>query len=176
MIAGGFSEEDRRKAIMEKVQGQITRLNGLVSELLAFARPQDPKMSEVDLRSIAERVADLLPEGVEIRGQGRAMADPHRAHRVFRQLEGDLPFADMPFSVDQSTVIEKNGRWLHWDLRPDFDIDHRQVVLDGNDLAFDDGAFAKIAAAEAVFEHGGEIFAGRVQGLGVSGHSGSLSN
>ena len=57
-----------------------------------------------------------------------AAPDPHRAHRVFRQLEGDLDFADMPFSVDFSTINEKAGRWFHWDLRPDFDCGHQTVA------------------------------------------------
>jgi len=57
-----------------------------------------------------------------------AAPDPHRAHRFFRQLEGDLEFANMPSSVDFSTLLEKNGRWFHWDLRPDFDLDHHTVA------------------------------------------------
>jgi len=46
--------------------------------------------------------------------------DPHRGHRVFRLLDGDLPFADMPLSVDLSRMLEKNGRRYAWDLRPDY--------------------------------------------------------
>jgi hypothetical protein len=57
-----------------------------------------------------------------------AVPDPHRANSVFRQLEGDLEFVEMPISVDCSSLIEKNGRWLQWDLRPDFDVDHELLA------------------------------------------------
>lgn len=49
-----------------------------------------------------------------------AEPDPHRAHRLFRQVSGDLDLVEMPSSVDVSSVIFKNGCWYHWDLRPDF--------------------------------------------------------
>jgi len=49
-----------------------------------------------------------------------AVPDPHRAHPFFRQLEGNLEFANMPMSADMSKIIVKNGRWFHLDLRPDF--------------------------------------------------------
>lgn len=57
-----------------------------------------------------------------------AVPDPHRAHPFFRQVEGDLEFVEMPVSVDFSTLVERNGWWLHWDLRPDFDLDHRRIA------------------------------------------------
>lgn len=49
-----------------------------------------------------------------------AEPDPHRAHPFFRQLAGGLDLVNMPSSVDFSTIIEKNGCWYHWDLRPDW--------------------------------------------------------
>ena len=59
-----------------------------------------------------------------------AVPDPHRAHRCFRQLEGDLPFADIPLTQDFSRLDEIGGRYYHRDLRPDYDdVDHR-VLLD----------------------------------------------
>ena len=49
-----------------------------------------------------------------------AEPDPHRAHPFFRQLAGALDLVNMPSSVDFATIIEKNGCWYHWDLRPDW--------------------------------------------------------
>ena len=63
--------------------------------------------------------------------------DPHRAHPVFRQLVGSLPFANMPVSVDFSeTTVSRGAHWetvapttasldantvvSHWDMRPDW--------------------------------------------------------
>lgn len=48
--------------------------------------------------------------------------DPHRAHRSFRQVEGDLDFAEMPLSTDFSGSLDgRVGGKLHPDLRPDID-------------------------------------------------------
>jgi peptidoglycan/xylan/chitin deacetylase (PgdA/CDA1 family) len=50
-----------------------------------------------------------------------APLDPHRGHAIFRLLEGDLAFANMPISVDTSELHHRDGRQFYWDLRPDFD-------------------------------------------------------
>lgn len=48
--------------------------------------------------------------------------DPHRGHARFRQLEGDLDFAEMPLSTDFSIALSgRIGGKLHPDLRPDID-------------------------------------------------------
>jgi hypothetical protein len=49
-----------------------------------------------------------------------APVDPHRGHRTFRLLPGDLDFVNLPLSVDLSRLEERNGRHFHWDLRPDY--------------------------------------------------------
>ena len=51
-----------------------------------------------------------------------AEPDPHRAHAIFRQVRGDLEFANIPVSVDFSSAISgAKGRTMHSDLRPDTD-------------------------------------------------------
>lgn len=63
-----------------------------------------------------------------------APLDPHRGHAFFRLMEGDLDFANMPITVDCSTLIEKDGRHFYWDLRPDFpDVDHKMLVRNAVD-------------------------------------------
>lgn len=58
-----------------------------------------------------------------------AVPDPHRPHRSFRQLEGDLPFANIPLTQDFSKLENVRGRRFHRDLRPDYnDVDHRVLV------------------------------------------------
>ena len=66
-----------------------------------------------------------------------AAPDPHRAHPVFRQNVGSLPFANMPVAVDFSeTRVSIGAQWRdvdpetaardantaisHWDMRPDW--------------------------------------------------------
>jgi hypothetical protein len=51
-----------------------------------------------------------------------AEPDPHRANAIFRQVRGDLEFANVPVSVDfSSTIGGAKGRIMHSDLRPDTD-------------------------------------------------------
>ena len=51
-----------------------------------------------------------------------AEPDPHRADGEFRQVRGNLEFANVPVSVDfSSTVTGAKGRTMHPDLRPDTD-------------------------------------------------------
>lgn len=48
--------------------------------------------------------------------------DPHRANATFRQVRGDLDFAEMPISADFAALLTgRNGRRMHADLRPDTD-------------------------------------------------------
>lgn len=49
-----------------------------------------------------------------------APADPHRAHAVFRQRPGMLDFANLPLSVDLSSLRAGDGNQQLWDLRPDY--------------------------------------------------------
>ncbi len=76
-----------------------------------------------------------------------AEPDPHRAHAEFRQLVGDLEFANMPASVDFSSRTVTSGSDFrkvdpnsaeasgantvssHWDLRPDWrDADYDKIA------------------------------------------------
>ncbi|MFC1798460.1 hypothetical protein ACFLZL_01475 [Thermodesulfobacteriota bacterium] len=46
--------------------------------------------------------------------------DPHRTNRIFRMVEGDMNFANMPLTCDLSNLEEINGRFFYRDLRPDY--------------------------------------------------------
>lgn len=51
-----------------------------------------------------------------------AEPDPHRGHPRFRQLAGDLDFANVPLTMDFSTLLTAtNDRRMYADLRPDTD-------------------------------------------------------
>jgi len=47
-----------------------------------------------------------------------AELDPHRANARFRHVAGDLPFANIPLSVDTSDLIRRDGVSYFRDLRP----------------------------------------------------------
>jgi len=58
-----------------------------------------------------------------------AVPDPHRPHHCFRQLEGELPFANIPLTQDFSELKQVGNRLFYRDLRPDYaDVDHRILV------------------------------------------------
>lgn len=79
VIADGLDGEDRRKAILGKVQGQILRLGTQVGDLLSFARPVTARPAQVDLRNVCARVETeaQLTEGQSfaLEGDGTAFAD-----------------------------------------------------------------------------------------------------
>lgn len=51
-----------------------------------------------------------------------AEPDPHRGDAQFRQVRGNLEFANVPLSVDFSALLTaRTGRKMHPDLRPDTD-------------------------------------------------------
>jgi len=49
-----------------------------------------------------------------------APKDPHRGHRCFRQMPGDMAFINMPLTSDFETSGVLNGRPYPRDLRPDY--------------------------------------------------------
>jgi len=94
VIVRTLDEGDRRKQVMQKVVGQIHRLNEMVRDLLAFSRTQDVANVEVDLAAVGAEVRDLRASSeahqharnVVGEGQGRAMGDVDLLHRVVLNL------------------------------------------------------------------------------------------
>jgi signal transduction histidine kinase len=81
VIARSMDETDVRKHVMEQMQDQIRRLDRMVSDLLSFARPLTPNLTEVDLRAAVTQAEGLMgleyPDvHLDVSGEGAAMADP----------------------------------------------------------------------------------------------------
>lgn len=82
---------DDRVAIMGQIINQVRRLDALVSDLLAFARPRQPTVQTVDLGACVDEVGRLVQQAhprlrVDIQGDGRAVADPDHVHRILLNL------------------------------------------------------------------------------------------
>src|SRR5204862_3803797 len=60
VIGGRMSVESRDKAIIGEVVARVDALNDIVQDLLVFARPREPQLSPVALRSLIEDTAALL--------------------------------------------------------------------------------------------------------------------
>jgi signal transduction histidine kinase len=57
VIVGSLPQDDRRKAILGKVQEQVHRLDRLVTDLLGFARPAQVKLNPVAMKDLARDAA-----------------------------------------------------------------------------------------------------------------------
>ena len=137
---GGLGERDMRAALSEAIS---MWQSGMGRRPLYF-RPGTFSANDY----MYQVLADLGFRGGSCSVPGRiwprlnaiwtgAAPDPHRAHPIFRQLVGSLPFANMPVAVDFSeTRVSAGAQWRdvdpatasldantvvsHWDMRPDW--------------------------------------------------------
>lgn len=77
--------------IMAKVEREIRRLDGLVTDLLAFARPGAVRLRTVDLRGPVQTAVDWTrqdhPEvAIAVEGDGAALADPDLVQQILLNL------------------------------------------------------------------------------------------
>ncbi|MCP4499532.1 MAG: hypothetical protein GY822_06150 [Deltaproteobacteria bacterium] len=81
IISKSFDKGDRRAVILEKVQEQIVRLDCLVTDLLAFSRPMEANLRDMELREAIRPAMDSFKNSgmgePEVIGSGRARVDPH---------------------------------------------------------------------------------------------------
>lgn len=91
VITGSLDADDRRRTVMNKVRDQISRLDRMVRDLLAFSRTPEVRLVEVDLASVTDGVCDLVRREYPTisftrEGQGHAVADADILHRVLLNL------------------------------------------------------------------------------------------
>ncbi len=130
VISRSLDEQDRRRAVMVKVEEQIRRLNTLVTELLAFARPGMARMVDVDLRSVVSAVLELLrAEHPDVElvslGSGLGRGDPNMVHQIVLNLAQNAIQAmdgegQVLIRIDGSSlVVADSGPGVPPELRPD---------------------------------------------------------
>lgn len=90
VIVGSLPEDDRRKAILGKVQGQVHRLDRLVSDLLGYARPAKVRLQSLDLEELAReavaRAGVVAQISVAEPSAASALADRESALQVLVNL------------------------------------------------------------------------------------------
>jgi signal transduction histidine kinase len=91
VITQTLPENDRRRGVMLKVDGQLRRLDRLVSDLLIYARPLDAVLMDVDLFVAAQATGALIaaeyPDvDVQVEGRGRARADGNLLQQILINL------------------------------------------------------------------------------------------
>lgn len=78
IIIGRMAPDNRDRVILSDIVARLDSLNGIVQDLLLYARPRQPKYEPLDMRSLVESVDDFLKR------------DPAMAGITFR-LSGDSP-------------------------------------------------------------------------------------
>lgn len=91
LISGSFEGDDRRQKALTGVQHQIRRLDLLVADLLAFARPGAARMERLDLAETTASALLLVQANhadvtMELEGRGTAYADADRVQQVVINL------------------------------------------------------------------------------------------
>jgi signal transduction histidine kinase len=91
VISRGIPKDAPYAPVMAKVEREIRRLDALVSDLLAFARPGAVSLERVELSDPVAAAADWAREDfprveVEVRGRGVAQADAHLVQQILLNL------------------------------------------------------------------------------------------
>ena len=88
VIGGSMAEDDRRKAILGKVQDQVHRLDRLVSDLLGYARPVQVRLEMIDLHAAARDAvaASGVPAALVVEAGGCGRADAQHLQQVLVNL------------------------------------------------------------------------------------------
>jgi two-component system, LuxR family, sensor kinase FixL len=94
VIGGRLPSDSREAAVTGEIISRIDALNGLIQDLLLFARPPHPKPTLVDVSSLVATTADLLVSdaalsGIDIQVEGASppvVADPELLKIVFQNL------------------------------------------------------------------------------------------
>lgn len=68
LVRRGIGEQPELEPIMEEMSTQLERIEAAVRDLLAFARPQEPKLAPVDPGEIVERAGRLVQPAADNAG------------------------------------------------------------------------------------------------------------
>ncbi|HEV8585999.1 MAG TPA: ATP-binding protein [Methylomirabilota bacterium] len=92
----GLPDEDRRREELSVIIGQIDRISGIIRSLLTTVRPDRPKIEEVDIAGVLERVLPLLRHAARRHdvtldadvppGVGAVLADANQLQQVLINL------------------------------------------------------------------------------------------
>jgi signal transduction histidine kinase len=91
VLSRTMPSDDRRGEIMKKVLEQVHGLDSLVSDLLAFVRPKEPRRELVDLHTVAASVSEnarmrFPGVRVELQGGGEAAGDIEMVRQILLNL------------------------------------------------------------------------------------------
>lgn len=101
-------QDEKKKKELSVISQQIDRISKILSNLMDFARPVPPKLRDVDIHTVLDRVLELVGNGFAKHGIGvekkydpamvRIKADPNQLEQVFLNLV-----------INARHAMEKNG-------------------------------------------------------------------
>jgi len=131
LLAQGPATEgaDDAKELMAIVTREVSRLNGLISDLLAFARPRAPEKQPLDLSATVQEMLRVFEHDkrldgtrVALRANGAVQvdADPGQLRQVVWNLVRNACEADVsngPVEIAVGTVDADGARWARLAVR-----------------------------------------------------------
>lgn len=88
VMASSLPDDAPHRPIMQKVEREVDRLNALVTDLLTYARPRQPRAERLDLHALTMRAVPLAAAGVTpvIEGTGTAIGDDDQVQQILINL------------------------------------------------------------------------------------------
>jgi signal transduction histidine kinase len=88
VIGNSLPSDDRRRGIIDKVNGQVLRLDRLVTDLLSYARPPEPRMAVQGLEAVAREAVGQVAAPATVRTDTDALVycDAHYVQQVLVNL------------------------------------------------------------------------------------------
>jgi signal transduction histidine kinase len=142
LFASAAAETDdptERRRLMDRVRGEVSALNGIIDDFLAFARPMGPAAEVVDLREALRAAAELVAAELEER-DGR--------------LELELPDHPLPAKVEAGQAkrvtlnLLRNAAQVSDRVRLEGRLEGGEVII----VVSDDGPGVEEALQERIFD------------------------
>jgi len=168
VIASRMAAESRDRSIISDIIARLDALNGVVQDLLVFARPRDLRSEPVDLRSLVASTADLITRDPAMRGlhvnvsgaEAIAQADSEQLQIVFHNI---LMNAAQAMGGTGDVDIELRRTSAEWtisfaDRGPGMPAEVREKAFDAFFTTKHRGTGLGLPTAQRIVEaHGGRI-------------------
>jgi signal transduction histidine kinase len=116
--AAESEDPEERKRLLDRVRSEISDLNDVIDDFLAFARPLDPELELLDVKRAVQQAAELVEIELNTRGGQLvvrlpdepllARADPEHVKRVVLNL--------LRNAADAGSRVEVEGRWVNGEV------------------------------------------------------------
>ncbi|HMP72976.1 MAG TPA: ATP-binding protein [Kiritimatiellia bacterium] len=103
-----YEDEDFRTTFSSLIGGEINRIDGIVNQLLHFARPSKPTLQPLDITEVIDKSLKLLGQQFRQRGVEIRMAYKAETHRILGD-PNHLAQAVLNFFLNALDALEQGG-------------------------------------------------------------------